>query len=194
MLWLIASCKKDETNPSVSVKTVIVQDEGKFDFQPGLTYAVFDSLEYFINIETSPSGASVYYSINGGDILPKNTNYIPIGSNDKYISFFTTPDGICMEGNNRLDFGFGNDSLNAIVQATPNPTDSIISFSFSSNIRGKLNYNLFDITGQIKIKEEVFLDKNIYEDSLNLSGLQQGVYILIFNYGNSSNLSKFVKR
>lgn len=108
LLILSYACKKESENPSVKIKSVTVKNEGVFNFTGGLTYAVIDSLSYDINIETEPAGAPGFFSINGGEIQLQNTDYNTVDSNDKYISFFANSSGICMEGNNRLDFVFEN--------------------------------------------------------------------------------------
>ena len=194
LLAIISSCKHENASPNVRINSILINNEGEFDLENGLTYAVIDSETYELDVKTEPLNATVFYSFNGGDIQQKSNQFIVIDSNDKYISFFSSQDGSCILGNNRLDFGYGNDSLNSDISVFPNPTDSLVTFQFEGHIRGRLIYWFNSIIGVDILKDTIFISERSTIKTLDLSNSQPGIYYLDFKYGNTMTARRLVKK
>jgi hypothetical protein len=192
LLSIISSCKHENASPNVRINSILINNEGEFDLENGLTYAVIDSETYELDVKTEPLDATVFYSFNGGDIQQKSNQFIVIDSNDKYISFFSNSNGDCMIGTNRLDFGYGNDSLNSEITTFPNPSDSLVTFNFQGHFRGQLTYNISNIIGVELISDSIFVPVNSISYTLDLSFLPTGVYISTFQFGNTITSRKIV--
>ncbi len=194
LLSIISSCKHEDTSPNVRINSILINNEGEFDLENGLTYAVIDIETYELDVKTEPLDATVFYSFNGGDIQQKSNQFIAIDSNDKYISFFSNSNGDCMIGNNRLDFGYGNDSLNSEISVFPDPTDSLVTFQFEGSIRGNLYTKLYNVSGLVIKNKSIFISTNVVSDTMDLSNIVNGIYILHFQYGNTTKTTIIVKQ
>ncbi|MGA2296797.1 MAG: T9SS type A sorting domain-containing protein [FCB group bacterium] len=109
-----------------------------------------------------------------------NTDFLTIGGS---YSLF--------DGNLITSVVSGNQGKDRII-ILPNPIDSIILIELVNNkIKGQINFIISDIQGKI-VKSGIIKSytKNI---QLDVSSLQNGVYFLILNTGNSSETYKFIK-
>ena len=76
----------------------------------------------------------------------------------------------------------------------PNPTNSIINVKFNSNFNSNVNFNnnieLLDIQGRVLQSQKV----SNAQTSLDISGLDIGVYFLKINSGNREQIQKIIKK
>ncbi|MFA6570555.1 MAG: T9SS type A sorting domain-containing protein [Bacteroidota bacterium] len=74
----------------------------------------------------------------------------------------------------------------------PNPVESIICIEINGNLlSNELNYSITSLSGKVAQTGNVYLDKN--KIKLDVSGLQNGYYLLNLNLGNSTSTYNFIK-
>ena len=73
----------------------------------------------------------------------------------------------------------------------PNPTNDIINLRFYQNNIGKANLLLFNTIGQTVHYEDVVVNDNLFEHTINIENLPEGLYFLKIT--NADGLTKTVK-
>jgi subtilisin-like proprotein convertase family protein len=74
------------------------------------------------------------------------------------------------------------------ISIYPNPTNSIININLNSIISGETNYTLFDIQGRSILEKK----SNNPTESIDVSSLTDGVYLLSISNGNIKTTEKIV--
>jgi hypothetical protein len=90
-----------------------------------------------------------------------------------------------------IDPVIGELRTNGTLKLNPNPVKDILNVSYTNENSGSLGLSVFDLTGRLVINSSFGEQpKGVFNASINLSGLSQGVYIV--NVGNG--YGKIVKR
>ena len=201
-IWLIVftvgfivSCnKKEDLKPEIRVDKIVI-DSGRYTFQDSLIILVNDTLQYEISFETEPKDAEVYYLINSGDFIKLADDRITIDSTFNHLYFYLQRQGYRMTEVHKIDFGFGNDNLIPNIRLYPNPFTENLNFTFNSkNIRGQYFYHIFNLKGEIILTQNDFVSGDTIEKSIELKNLPSGIYLMQFNFGNSTLTDKIVKK
>lgn len=85
--------------------------------------------------------------------------------------------------------GFTANALNVF----PNPSDANVTLELNSAQSGKLVINITDCLGRIVYSEEVVKNNTKFKHSLNLDGLEKGIYFVEVKSGKSAAAVRFVK-
>ncbi|MHC1704744.1 MAG: FG-GAP-like repeat-containing protein [Tenuifilaceae bacterium] len=84
-----------------------------------------------------------------------------------------------------------DDLVNEVVSVYPNPTQGVFKVDLNSNLSGIINVQILDALGKT-ISEYQFM--NTSEFSIDISGLQNGVYLCKINHKNIEVIKKIVKQ
>lgn len=76
-----------------------------------------------------------------------------------------------------------------LFNISPNPTTGLISLEFESQRESHISLQLFDITGRIFKNENWQINPGMNTKYLDLSGLKNGIYMIILNENNGENVS-----
>lgn len=190
---MTSSCnEEDETLSDIVINEMIIDGVGNFDYEDNLNYAAVDSIEYRVNISTTPANANIYYKTEDSDFTPLNTDWILIDSSTSKLFFYAELEGYNSTQVKSIDFSFENDSLN--VNIYPYATSGLLNIEINNNTRGVLSYNIYDRMGNLKItKQEAILgDTFLFND--DLSEFDAGLYFLKLNYGETKLVKKIMKQ
>ncbi len=72
---------------------------------------------------------------------------------------------------------------------SPNPTTGLISLEFESQRESHISLQLFDLAGRNFKNESWQINPGINKNYLDLSGLKNGIYMIIFNQDTGENVS-----
>ena len=92
-----------------------------------------------------------------------------------------------------------NPAENAVVadrlKLYPNPTRDMLNVQLTSNSLGSAIINIYNITGQLAKKISFNKSQVLSQQSINVGGLQPGVYLMEVMIDNKKMLSgKFIKQ
>jgi len=74
----------------------------------------------------------------------------------------------------------------------PNPTGGVVQFKYSATQNGVVQVNLTDFMGRIVIAKTIEQFSGLYEEMLDLKGMQDGVYFLNIVQGENVKTEKIV--
>ncbi|MGL1886012.1 MAG: T9SS type A sorting domain-containing protein [Reichenbachiella sp.] len=173
---------------------ISIQDIGDFDYQDSLIIATVDSLKYEIKIITEPEDADIYYSTPNRDFDKQQSEWIHIDSTIYEIQFYADKQGFNKSSIKGIEIDSYHNNLIMTVDLYPNPFDSIINIEINSKTRGKLHYQVFDLTGKLFQSDDYFISDDSFKKSTDLSDLEYGVYILHIEYGNTTLTKKIMRQ
>lgn len=88
-----------------------------------------------------------------------------------------------------------NNELNNTVIIYPNPTSNVITIDFNLPEKTAFNITLSDINGkQIKTQKQEIRNKGFANNQLDITDLENGIYLLNVNIGKETFTQKIVKK
>ncbi len=81
---------------------------------------------------------------------------------------------------------------NADLSVYPNPTSGIVQFKYAATDKGAVQMNLTDIMGRIVMTKTIEKFSGLYEEVIDLKGMQDGVYFLNVVQGEEVRTEKIV--
>jgi len=139
----------------------------------------------------------ILYTTNGGGVWKKDTT----STNQKiYSLYFTNKDVGYAVGANGLIMKrvpkptVGIKEANGLLDLSiyPNPIDNKAMVRFSSNVTGTFVVNITDLRGKFLGSKEYLTKDNSFE--INLSGYEQGVYLLRIIHGKEQVCKMILKK
>ncbi len=79
------------------------------------------------------------------------------------------------------------------VSIYPNPAAEVLNYSVFLNSKGFIAIEIYDETGQSRIKQQFVATAGLNSPFTNISVLNDGFYYVKINYGMKTSLIKFVK-
>ena len=76
--------------------------------------------------------------------------------------------------------------MNSEINVWPNPANNFINITSEKSDISDYNINLYDLQGRVVMKD-------ISSETVNISSLSKGLYILDFRNGNQSFQKKIIK-
>jgi len=118
---------------------------------------------------------------------------LPIGSYD-----VTVTDALGCVDNVAFEVDFGTDAedpegLLASLSVSPNPTAGLLNLRLDLNESSELTATIYDLTGRELLRHDLGRSRQVNE-SLNLSNLPSGVYLLRVNTGLAARTVRVVRR
>ena len=124
------------------------------------------------------------------------------------VRFTMERDGVTYEANNALTFTgdavYGtpdnpfvlNFNVGGVETLTvyPNPMDVELNVAGKLDGEGDVTLELFDVLGVLVFEKQVSAQDNVLDESINVSGLVPGSYMLKVNQGDESKVFKVVKK
>ena len=124
------------------------------------------------------------------------------------VRFTMERDGVTYEANNALTFTgdavYGtpdnpfvlNFNVGGVETLTvyPNPMDAELNVAGKLDGEGDVTLELFDVLGVLVFEKQVSAQDNVLDESINVSGLVPGSYMLKVNQGDESKVFKVVKK
>ena len=74
----------------------------------------------------------------------------------------------------------------------PNPANQLVNINILSRNEQNMNYTLFNTTGKTFLKSDIHLNSGYNKESINISGLEKGVYFFCINTEKESIIKKIV--
>lgn len=188
--------KKDDVDKlDIRFEKVIVNNAGEFTYKDSLIYIVNDTIQYELKFETGPEDVDLYYSKNMDDYNKLEEEWILIDSTFRFIRFYAQKQGYNVTDVYNIDFGYDNDSLISSVNLFPNPFVNILNYEFETkNIRGGYFYNIYDMTGKVILTDNGFVSEDNISNDIDLSELSSGIYLIQFNFGNTTLINTIIKQ
>ena len=81
-----------------------------------------------------------------------------------------------------------------IVSIYPNPVADRLNVAIPLNLKGKIEMNILDIGGHILRTQEWIVTKGMNQTSINLRGLNRGIYFIQFEHEQLNEQLKFIVR
>lgn len=81
---------------------------------------------------------------------------------------------------------------NADLSVYPNPTGGIVQFKYAATDKGAVQMNLTDIMGRVVMTKTIEKFSGLYEEVIDLKGMQDGVYFLNVVQGEEVRTEKIV--
>ncbi len=99
------------------------------------------------------------------------------------------------ENNNIITFSINHNYIRGRSSFLfPNPTNDILTYYFDNNIENQLRTSIVDLNGKLVIQTKSYKGEKYYKESINVSELTRGIYILIIELDNKiRDVQKFVK-
>ena len=89
--------------------------------------------------------------------------------------------------------GISNGQFKTKLKAYPNPTRDNTNLTFELANSGKVNVQVYSITGRLVLSKEVYMNEGTQDISLDSSDLPIGTYIVKLSSGKQSDTAKFIK-
>lgn len=84
--------------------------------------------------------------------------------------------------------------LSLDIQLSPNPTSGMLQIQLPDGLKGTISLQVFDLNGRVIRRQNLASDGNALSTSIDVSGLQSGVYILKAQSGSTSLTNRFIKK
>lgn len=84
--------------------------------------------------------------------------------------------------------------LSLDIQLSPNPTSGMLQIQLPDGLKGTISLQVFDLNGRVIKRQNLASDGNALSTSIDVSGLQSGVYILKAQSGSTSLTNRFIKK
>lgn len=84
--------------------------------------------------------------------------------------------------------------LSLDIQLSPNPTSGMLQIQLPDGLKGTISLQVFDLNGRVIKRQNLASDGHALSTSIDVSGLQSGVYILKAQSGSTSLTSRFIKK
>jgi uncharacterized delta-60 repeat protein len=80
------------------------------------------------------------------------------------------------------------------MQLSPNPTSNTLQVQLPDGLKGTVSLQVFDLNGRVVKTQNLASDGHALSTSIDVTGLQNGVYILKAQGGSTSLTSRFIKK
>jgi uncharacterized delta-60 repeat protein len=80
------------------------------------------------------------------------------------------------------------------MQLSPNPTGNMLQVQLPDGLKGAVSLHVYDLNGRIVKTQKLASDGHALSTSIDVTGLQNGVYILKAQDGSTSLTSRFIKK
>ena len=84
--------------------------------------------------------------------------------------------------------------LSLDIQLSPNPTSGMLNIQLPDGLKGTISLQVFDLNGRVIKRQNFASDGNALSTSIDVSGLQSGVYIIKAQSGSNSLTNRFIKK
>jgi hypothetical protein len=84
--------------------------------------------------------------------------------------------------------------LSLDIQLSPNPTSGMLNIQLPDGLKGTISLQVFDLNGRVIKRQNLASDGNALSTSIDVSGLQSGVYIIKAQSGSNSLTNRFIKK
>lgn len=85
-------------------------------------------------------------------------------------------------------------TLSVDIQLSPNPTSSMLQIQLPDGLKGNISLQVLDMSGRTVKIQNLSSDGHALSTSIDVNGLQSGVYILKAQSGSTSITSRFIKK
>ncbi|HXD93225.1 MAG TPA: T9SS type A sorting domain-containing protein [Bacteroidia bacterium] len=136
------------------------------------------------NVQTGTTLDSTLFTLPAG--LPHGTYSLVVTANGISSDSVLFVNGACTVGIKK------NETITNNLSVYPNPTDELATVSFTSKDGGNYSLSVMDVFGRI-IKQETgqsAVGDNTH--SLNLNGVSNGVYIIVFQKGDELSKTRII--
>lgn len=80
------------------------------------------------------------------------------------------------------------------MQLSPNPTSNLLQVQLPDGLKGAVSLRIYDLNGRIVKTQNLASDGHALSTSIDVKGLQNGVYILKAQDGSTSLTGRFIKK
>ena len=87
-----------------------------------------------------------------------------------------------------------NDELNDRITFYPNPVEEVLHIISDDQIQGPMNILIFDTTGELVFNKSIRQDDTNFGSSINISGLNPGLYIVRIQLMKGTITSRIIKK
>ena len=174
---------------SVTLQGYVMEDGGDAVTSRGIVWATYYNPTLDDNIETSGTGTGKFTATLIG--LTAETTY--------YARTFATNSagtayGNCIEFVAAEPSGIAeNETLSQKLTVYPNPASGLTTFSFQLGSSESVMLTIMNMKGQQLLSKDLGrLPQGNYQTKLDLSGLENGMYVCRLSYGSTEVTSRFV--
>lgn len=165
---------KWQTSSEENVKRFIIERSSD-----GVTYKSIGQVAAVGNSSLKQS----YNYVDNSPLMPANNFYRllmqDVDGNAKYSKILT------------VKFT-GELTLN--MQLSPNPTSNTLQVQLPDGLKGTISLQVFDLNGRVVKTQNLASDGHALSTSIEVTGLQNGVYILKAQGGSTSITGRFIKK
>jgi len=172
----------NDTSVQISDNGVLLNGSGSYD-PDGQIFS------YSWNQESGPNVANIE---TAESVTTPISNLIP----GNYVFQLTVTDdqGAIDTASVRIVVGNNLRYLEQIV-LYPNPAHDLVHFRLTSDIRGMVKINVYDLSGKIVRSMQMHKDQNILDNSINVADFSAGMYTIQFIIGDNGRFtSKLIKQ
>ena len=86
------------------------------------------------------------------------------------------------------------DYTDAAITLFPNPAKDVIQLQIPSDKKESCEIEIQDMLGKVVKQQTVQLNNSLFSTSINVAGLNAGVYLLVVKHGEIKEVKKFIKQ
>ena len=81
-----------------------------------------------------------------------------------------------------------------VVNITPNPTSNWVNIDFFAPSNDNYTITVMNVVGQELLRQQSTLDTGNYRERFDLSGFDNGIYLITISNASGSSVHKIVKQ
>jgi len=145
--------------------------------------------EVYVNIITAPQNGSISYNNTLNDIsYTPNPNY---SGNDSFL-YEICNNGVCDRALANIKIEDEISNIESNLNIAPNPVTDYLYIDYTSASNQKINVHLFSAIGQVVYNIEDVATNNQYQNHIDLSNIERGIYFIRIAEGKKISTQKII--
>ncbi len=111
---------------------------------------------------------------------------------------FTANDGTSASNTQTRDIdvvvGVKEFDLSSSLQISPNPAKEIVTIKFDNTVKGNITIRVTDVTGRVVMSQSANKSAQLFNQSFDISSLENGIYLMNIITENGKATSRIVKQ
>lgn len=145
--------------------------------------------EVYVNIINAPQNGEINYNNTLNEIsYQPNPNYT---GNDLFV-YEICSNGICDRAVANITVEDNSKSIETSLNISPNPVTDYINVDYTSASNQYIYIQLYNLIGQVHYSNKHLVTNNKYQNSIDLSGLERGIYLIRIIEDRKINTQKII--